>query len=152
MEFMQLLTPALCFAKIEGRSQKRIFETLAKDIADKHQDLSYSDIFDALSAREKLGSTALGDGVAIPHCRIDYEGTSIAAIVSLAEGIGFDAPDQKPVDLLVFLLVAGEANQEHLNTLATLAKALSQEANRQLLREAQSAEALCSTLANCINQ
>lgn len=151
MEFMQLLTPALCFAKIQGRSQKRIFETLAKEIADTHKDLSYADIFDALSAREKLGSTGLGEGVAIPHCRIDYEGSSIAAVVSLAEGIGFDAPDQKPVDLLVFLLVAGEANQEHLNTLATLAKALSEESNRHALRDAKTNDKLFSTLASCIS-
>ena len=151
MEFVQLLSPALCFAKIEGRSQKRIFETLAKKIAEQHPDLSYSDIFDALSAREKLGSTALGEGVAIPHCRISYGGPGIAAVVTLAEGIGFDSPDQKPVDLLVFLLVSGEANQSHLDALATLAKALSEEQNRLALRNARDKDALYSTLIAVID-
>lgn len=148
MNLAEMLTPALCFAKIEGRSQKRVFEVLSKKISDRHFNLSYSDIFDALSAREKLGSTGVGDGVAIPHCRLEHEGPSIAAIATLDEGIGFDALDQKPVDLLVFLLVSGDANQTHLDTLAGLAKMLSVEENRAALRKANSGEELRTTLLN----
>lgn len=144
MDLSQLLSPALCFPKIEGRSQKRVFEILSEEISARHQDLEYSDIFNALSARERLGSTGVGEGVAIPHCRIEHEGPGIAAIMTLSEGIGFDSPDQKSVDLLVFLLVSGDANQAHLDTLASLAKILSIEENRQALRAARDGNELCS--------
>ena len=151
MNLAEMLSPALCFSKIEGRSQKRVFEVLSKKISDRYLNLNYSDIFDALSAREKLGSTGIGEGVAIPHCRLEREGPSIAAIVTLDEGIGFEAPDQKPVDLLVFLLVSGEANQAHLDTLAGLAKVLSVEESREALRNAVSGEELRSTLLNSLS-
>lgn len=136
MDLSRILSPTLCFPKLEGRSQKRVFETIAKEISDQQDSLVYADIFDALSARERLGSTGLGEGVAIPHCRIDFEGDGIGAVMTLSEPIGFDSPDQKPVDILVFLMVSGDANQEHLDTLATLAKFLSEESNRTALRNA----------------
>ncbi len=135
MDLTEILSPALCFTKIEGRSRKRVFEVLSKNIAERHLNLDYATIFDALSDREKLGSTGIGEGVAIPHCRLEHDGPGIAAAVTLNDAIDFDAPDQKPVDLLVFLLVSGEANQAHLDTLASLASVLSKEENRQALRQ-----------------
>lgn len=151
MDLAEILSPALCFSKIEGRSQKRVFEVLSKKISDLQPDLEYADIFDALSAREKLGSTGIGEGVAIPHCRLEHNGAGIAAVATLDQGIGFDAPDQKPVDLLVFLLVSGDANQEHLDTLASLAKVLSVEENRKALRQAESSDELRRTLLDRIS-
>jgi len=135
MDFSQILEPALCFAQIKGRSQKRIFEIVSEKITEEHPHLDYSEVFDAFSSRERLGSTGLGDGVAIPHCRIQQDGASIAAAVTLEQPIDFDAPDQNPVDILVFLMVCGDAGQTHLDTLATLAKILSDAPNRQQLRE-----------------
>lgn len=151
MDLSQLLAPALCFTRIEGRSQKRIFEIIANKISENLDGLSYAEIFDALNARERLGSTALGEGVAIPHCRISYEGPGVAAAVTLDEPIDFDAPDQKPVDLLVFLLVSGDANQAHLDSLASLARVLSDETNRKTLRSAKDGFELYTTLNSKIS-
>lgn len=151
MDLSQLLSPALCFAQIEGGSQKRVFEFISKEISDRVEDLSYAEIFDALSARERLGSTGLGEGVAIPHCRLSHdEFAGTAAIVTLDKPIGFDAIDQKPVDLLVFLLVTGEANQAHLDLLAKLAKVLSESESRDALREARNGAELHSLLLSRI--
>jgi len=151
MDLTEMLSPALCFSKIEGRSRKRVFEVLSKNIAERHLNLSYSDIFDALNEREKLGSTGIGEGVAIPHCRLEHDGTGIAAAVTLSDGIDFDSPDQKPVNLLVFLLVSGDANQAHLDILANLARALSAEENRQTLLKAEDDITLYSTLLDQVS-
>lgn len=148
MDLSEILAPSLCFVNTEGRSQKRIFETIAEQISEQHSDLSYSEIFDALSARERLGSTGLGEGVAIPHCRLNYQGAGIAAVVALIEPVDWDAPDQKPVDLLVFLMVSGDANQAHLDTLANLARILSDEGNRSAMRKAKDGTELCKLLLN----
>lgn len=141
-----MLEPALCLTQIEGRSQKRIFETVSEKITAEHPSLDYAEVFDAFSSRERLGSTGLGHGVAIPHCRIEQEGGSIAAAVTLDQPIEFDAPDQKPVDILVFLMVCGDASQTHLDTLATLSRLLSEESNRRKLREAENDDALHNIL------
>lgn len=148
MDLSKILSPTLCFPKHEGRSQKRVFETIAEKISNQEESLDYADIFDALSARERLGSTGLGEGVAIPHCRIEYDGEALGAVMTLSEPIGFDSPDLKPVDILVFLMVSGDANQEHLDTLATLAKFLSEETHRTSLRNAQTSADLHSLVVS----
>ena len=99
-----------------------------------------------LQARERLGCTALGHGVAIPHCRIDNVTEIRSAIIKFDTGIEYDAPDNKPVDLIFALLVPQQANQEHLETLSELAKFLSNEENRVRLRDCQNAQALLDAL------
>jgi PTS system nitrogen regulatory IIA component len=84
-------------------------------------DYTEAEIFDSLVARERLGSTGLGDGVALPHGRLRGLKQPIAALVTLGKGIDFDAIDQQPVDLLYALLVPEESNDEHLKILAQLA-------------------------------
>ena len=93
-----------------------------------------------------MGCTALGHGVAIPHCRINNVTEIRSAIIKLTTGIDFDAPDDKPVDLIFALLVPQQADQEHLETLSELAQFLSDEKNRIRLRKCQGAQALLDTL------
>lgn len=141
----QLLTPARTLSRAPGSSKKKLFETLAELIAADRPELSQSDVFTQLVARERLGSTGLGGGIAIPHCRIPGCPEPIAALVSLEEPIDFDAPDDVAVDLLCVLLVPDQAHQEHLDILARIARLFSQPAFCEALRDAGDNQALFRT-------
>ncbi|MCX2982459.1 PTS fructose transporter subunit IIA [Halieaceae bacterium IMCC14734] len=134
------LARTLCHAP--GVSKKRLFETAAALIHEDQPHLEVSDIFAKFLAREKLGSTALGDGIAIPHCRIGNCQRALGTLITLADPIDFDAPDEQRIDVLFLLLVPEEAHQEHLNLLAGLARNLSSIDYRQGLRDAKDAAAL----------
>ena len=99
-------------------------------------------LFDALVSRERLGSTAFGDGVAIPHCRLPQVSGIQAALLTLAERVDFDAPDDAGVDLLCVLIVGEDSGDAHLKLLSTLASVLSDPANRAALRAETAAEGL----------
>lgn len=108
-------------------------EMLAKSLDD--DEVSEMDILDALINREKLGSTGLGHGVALPHGRIKGLRTPLAAIITLEEGVDFGSTDEQAVDLMTGLIVPENCEQEHLTILADLAKIFSQEKLRQAMRE-----------------
>lgn len=122
-----LLKPELTLCKAPGVSKKRLFETVASFISRQHPQLRDTDVYNGLLAREKLGSTALGNGIAIPHCRLSDCNTAIVALVTLEQGVDFDAPDGQPVDILFLLLVPEEAQQAHLDILAGLAQLLNED-------------------------
>lgn len=113
-------------------SKKRAFEQ-AGLLFENHQGLSRATVFDSLFARERLGSTALGQGVAVPHGRVKGLDKPLAAFVRLAQPVAFDAPDSQPVTLLLLLLVPETATQQHLDILAELAQLMSNKALRQAL-------------------
>lgn len=142
MPILSLLTPERVLQNIEGGSKKRIIELVSKIIAESDEALTAEAIFSGLIGRERLGSTGIGEGVAIPHCRLAGVNTAIGALVSLSEPIDFDAIDNRPVDLLFFLLVPEEACDDHLSTLGKLAEVFSQEELRSKLRETHSKEQL----------
>ena len=99
-------------------------------------------ITDSLFARERLGSTGLGHGVAIPHGRIKGLKQPLAAVFQLANPIGFDAPDEQPVQLMIFLLVPEAATQKHLEILSEIAELLSDSGLRDRMKAADQAAAL----------
>ena len=142
-----ILAPGRTLCHAPGTSKKRLFETIAKLISEDQPSLPYDDVLDHLIAREKLGSTGLGGGIAIPHCRIGNCDRPLGTLVSVEEPIDFDAPDDQAVDLLFVLLVPEEANQEHLDTLARIARVLSEADFCQQLRAAGDSEALYSLAA-----
>lgn len=109
--------------------------------------LSRSLVTDSLFSRERLGSTGLGHGVAIPHGRIKGLKSPMAAVIQLAQPIGFDAPDEQAVSLLIFLLVPEAATQKHLEILSEIAEMLS-DAN---LREKMAASSDAADLFGLIN-
>ncbi len=109
---------------IAATSKKRAFEEAGLLFENLHG-LSRSLVTDSLFSRERLGSTGLGHGVAIPHGRIKGLKSPMAAVLQLAQPIGFEAPDEQPVGLLVFLLVPEAATQKHLEILAEIAEMLS---------------------------
>lgn len=143
MPFMNdILTPGRTVSNVAGVSKKRLFETIARIFCDDQPSLEYEAVFSHLIAREKLGSTGLGKGIAIPHCRVDACPQPLGVLVTLRDGVDFDAPDDQPVDLLFALLVPGEAHQQHLDILASVARLFSQNDYCQALRAAQSDRAL----------
>lgn len=135
-DISDILSPGRTVFGAPGISKKRLFDTVAKIISEDQPALDYDDIFNHLVAREKLGSTGLGGGIAIPHCRAGSCPQPLGTLVTLADPIDFDAPDGQPVDLLFVLLVPEEAHQEHLDILAQLARLFSRREFCQSLRGA----------------
>ena len=109
---------------VKATSKKRAFEEAGLLFEQLHN-FSRAIITDSLFARERLGSTSLGHGVAIPHGRVKGIKSPMAALFRLAKPIVFDAPDEQPVGLLIFLLVPEAATQKHLEILAEIAEMLS---------------------------
>lgn len=122
MELQNILTPELTFCNIQGVSKKRLLETSADLIAEKVPSVDANQIYNALIAREQLGSTGLGNGIAIPHCRVPKCQKTIGCLIKLETGIDFDAIDGKPVDLLFYLLVPENTIEGHLEVLRNLAE------------------------------
>ncbi len=108
----------------ESTSKKRVFERVGL-LFENNQQIGRSQVFDSLFAREKLGSTGLGQGVAIPHGRIAKLRDATAAFVMTSHPIPFDAPDGLPVNLIFVLLVPERANDFHLQILGELAQMFS---------------------------
>ena len=138
----KLLTPGRTVCRAPGVSKKRLFETAARIISNDQLSLPYDAIFSHLIAREKLGSTGLGSGIAIPHCRIGNCTHAMGALITLESPIQFDAPDGVGVDILFVLLVPEEAEQQHLDILASIAGLFSQPDYCTQLRAATDAQAL----------
>jgi PTS system nitrogen regulatory IIA component len=149
MNLQNILSPELTFCNIPGGSKKRLLATAAELIASKVPQVNATQIYDALIAREQLGSTGLGDGIAIPHCRIPRCQNTIGCLVKLAEPVDFDAIDNKPVDLLFFLLVPENTLAGHLEALRTLAENFSNPEFCKRLRSATTdAELYAAALAD----
>ncbi|MFM9879800.1 MAG: PTS sugar transporter subunit IIA [Burkholderiaceae bacterium] len=131
---------------VEASSKKRAFEEAGLLFENLHG-LSRALVTDSLFARERLGSTGLGHGVAIPHGRIKGLKTPMAAVFQLADQIGFDAPDEMPVGLLIFLLVPEAATHKHLEILSEIAELLSDAGLREKIKGSASAHELHTLIA-----
>ncbi len=125
MQISEILSEERILCNVDTASKKSALEELAKLIANADPSLTYTEIFTCLIAREKLGSTGLGNGIAIPHGRLQHSTKTIAAFLQLRHGIDYDAADQKPVDLIFALLVPENSTDEHLQILSKLAEMFS---------------------------
>ena len=124
-------------------SKKRILEQAARLlVVEGDEEPTVEQVFERLLERERLGSTGLAGGVALPHARIPQLNDTRGAFLRLAEAVEFDALDGEPVDLVFALLVPEDANEEHLQLLAHLAGRFNDAALRQHLRDAEADEAL----------
>ena len=128
-------------------SKKRVFERAAQAMG-AALNLSSDNIYRALLAREKLGSTAIGEGIAIPHCRINECAEAAGCLVTLQEPIDFGSIDGRDVDVIFVLLVPEEATQAHLNLLAALARSFSNAELRNRVRQTLDPEELRQLLLN----
>jgi PTS system nitrogen regulatory IIA component len=120
----KILLPGNILLDTESTSKKRVFERVGL-LFENNQQIARSQVFDSLFARERLGSTGLGQGVAIPHGRIAKLRDATAAFVMTSNPIPFDAPDGQPVNLIFVLLVPERANDLHLQILGELAQMFS---------------------------
>ncbi len=148
MAIADLLTPERVVSKADITSKKRALEYLSALIADTCPDLDRGEIFASLLSREKLGSTGLGNHVALPHGRIPHRHPAVGAFVTAAQPIDFDAIDDQPVDLLFALVVPEESTDEHLLILAQLAEMFRDEGFCGRLREAGDGGALMKLFAD----
>ncbi len=142
-----ILSAAQVLVQVDVSSKKRAFEEAGLLFENLHG-LSRALVTDSLFSRERLGSTGLGHGVAIPHGRIKGLKSPMAAVFQLGRPIGFEAPDELPVDLMIFLLVPEAATQKHLEILSEIAEMLSDSVLRQQLSATTDATALHQLIVN----
>lgn len=147
MNISDIITPERVVSNVLANSKKRALETISELIAT-HSSvmLDANNIFDSLIARERLGTTAIDHGVAIPHGRIKNTSETIGAFVQFTNGIDCDAMDHQPVYLMFALLVPEESTEEHLQLLARLAKMFDDASLREKLVSAADSEALYELL------
>jgi PTS system nitrogen regulatory IIA component len=153
MQIQSLLTPERTRSGLEASGKRSALELLAQTIAQDISGIDADDLLRRFLARERLGSTGVGHGIAIPHCRVSISagaagGDAIGALITLSQPIEFDAIDAEPVDILFAMLVPEEAHDEHLKNLAALAGALTRSEFRDRLRSADSNSELYNAAIN----
>ena len=137
----KLLNPSHVLVDLQVSSKKRLFEQ-AGLLFENQDGIARSVVFESLFARERLGSTGLGQGVAIPHGRIKGLKEAQGALLRLAQPVPFDAPDGQPVGLAFVLLVPEKATEKHLQILSELAQMFSDRSLREAMAHAPDAAAL----------
>jgi len=136
MELSTILRPECTTCATPG-SKKKVLELISDIASAQYPTLSSQEIFESLLAREKMGSTGIGNGIAIPHGRLNSIESPIAVLVKCDEAISFDAIDKQPVDILFALLVPSDQCQQHLSTLAAMAEKLNDKQVLKQLRKSQ---------------
>ncbi len=147
-----ILTPGRSLVNVPGGSKKRVLEQIANLIGKEVPELETQQVFESLVAREKLGSTGFGNGIAIPHCRLKGCASPVSALLHLDAPIDFDAIDGAPVDLLFVLLVPEAATDAHLELLRQIASMLDRKDVRDRLRAADSSTALYQVVLDAQNE
>jgi PTS system nitrogen regulatory IIA component len=142
MDIESILSSDCVLYKQQSNSKKRVLENIASHLCDHNPVLDPGNVFSALIARERLGSTGIGQGIAIPHCRIEGCTKTLGVLVTLETPVDFDAIDNEPVDIIFVLVVPADNNQEHLKTLAALAEIFSNKERLTKIRESKNADEL----------
>jgi PTS system nitrogen regulatory IIA component len=152
MKLKEITNNELIKCHIEVASKKMLLELVSQLFSNVLHIEADNQLFDDFIAREKLGSTALGHGVAIPHIRSKVTATPMLAILQLQSSIDFDAEDHRPVDIIFALVVPHDANNEHLQLLAECSSILVQQENRKLIRAATEPQDIMRVIENnCLN-
>ncbi|MBL4607869.1 MAG: PTS IIA-like nitrogen regulatory protein PtsN [Pseudomonadales bacterium] len=142
MFIREILQPERVLHAVKSNSKKRLLEKIAQQFNDINPNLNQNELFDAFIQRERLGSTGIGEGVGLPHCRISHCKRTMGMLVLLDKGVDYDAIDGNSVDLVFALIVPEESNQEHLNTLKEIASAFHSKDFRDALRNSHNANEL----------
>lgn len=146
MDIENLVTLNSIRCDIEARSKKHALDLLSELLAEASNVLTPSEIFDSLIQRERLGCTALGGAVAVPHGRITGIESSLGAFLRLSEPVDFDAADGEPVDLIFGLLIPEDCGELELGKLKELTTSLSEPRFQQKLREAKDVEEIFTVI------
>ena len=142
-----LLTVDRVLYDIPISSKKRLLEELALLLSKDNMSLNKDTVFRILTERERLGSTGIGGGIALPHGRLNGISQCVAAVIRIRDPLDFDSLDEQPVYLAIALLVPADASKQHLQVLASLARLFSETKHRQRILKAQDAKALYEMLA-----
>ncbi len=151
MELSHLITPKAIMAQVRASSKKKVLQQLSAHAAEL-TGVKETVILNALLEREKLGSTGVGHGVAIPHARLDAIDCVYGVFARLAESVDFDSVDDHPVDLVFLLLAPKDASVDHLKALHRVSRLLREKQLRTKLRGANDAGALYALLTNAGEQ
>ena len=143
-----LLSPARILAGVRINSKKRLFEQISTTFTKKSPDLNFREIFESICAREHLGSTALGNGIAVPHGRIDGTEEVQALFLQLIKPLPFDAEDGKPVDLIFALIMPSECTVGHKKLLSDIVERFSEPELLEQLRGAADAKEIWELLSS----
>ncbi len=141
MQLSEVLSLDCTKSAVQCSSKKRALEIIS-EIAASHTGQNSTELFECMLSREKMGSTGIGNGIAIPHARMSSSDNAVAVLLQCEEPIEFDSIDNRPVDLLFALLVPEEQCKEHLKTLSSMAERLNDKQILKQLRKAQSDEEL----------
>ena len=145
MTISALLSPQRIFLDVEISSKKKLLELIANIVADQTR-LAESSIYNKLLTRERLGSTGLGQGFAVPHARLENLDETMGCFFRLKYPVNFEAPDNQPVDLLFTIIIPEEATDEHLLILSSLASIFSQAEVCAAIRDATSRDEIAQII------
>jgi PTS system nitrogen regulatory IIA component len=135
MTLQDILTLDCTQCAVPASSKKRILEQICLLAAEKMGNCSASDLLDSILNREKMGSTGIGNGIAIPHGRLSNTDKAMAVLLTTEQAIDFDAIDNKAVDIFICLFVPQDSTQEHLNTLQSIAQLFSDRKTAKQVRK-----------------
>ncbi len=147
MQISEVLSLDCTKSAVQCSSKKRALEIISQ-IAAEHSGQNSTELFESMLSREKMGSTGIGNGIAIPHARMFSSDEAIAVLIQCQEPIEFDAIDNRPVDLLFALLVPDAQCKEHLKTLSSMAERLNDKKILKQLRHAESDQELFNIMIN----
>ncbi|MCH9770688.1 MAG: PTS sugar transporter subunit IIA [Gammaproteobacteria bacterium] len=143
MKLKDTMHPTLARCNLSFSNKKQALEQISRIASAADSNVRYQDILDRLLQRERLGSTAIGHGIAIPHAQIEGLYQPICTVLTLSQAINFSGDDEaQAVDLIFGLLIPKDGNAEHLNILAELSEKLQNKNFRQTLREAKTNQEL----------
>ncbi|MBV1931861.1 MAG: PTS IIA-like nitrogen regulatory protein PtsN [Porticoccaceae bacterium] len=145
MNITEVLTPERTCCNMPGISKKRVLEYISTFLAEKTDFIDADTVYQGLLTRERLGSTGIGEGIAIPHCRLPGCQKITGVLLKLETPVDFDANDDAEVDLIFALIVPDEQNDEHLQALASIAELMQSDEVRQKLRNCRSNDTLYQT-------
>ncbi|KDO13885.1 PTS IIA-like nitrogen regulatory protein PtsN [Vibrio metoecus] len=147
MQLSEVLSLDCTKSAVQCSSKKRALEIIS-EIAALHTGQNATELFECMLSREKMGSTGIGNGIAIPHARMSDSEKAVAVLLQCEEPIEFDSIDNRPVDLLFALLVPEDQCKEHLKTLACMAERLNDKQILKQLRNAESDQELFNIMVN----
>jgi PTS system nitrogen regulatory IIA component len=142
MKLQDILTLDCTLCAIKGTSKKKLLEIISKTAAKKFDNIDTHQLFESLMAREKVGSTGIGNGIAIPHGRLTNTSQVIAVLLTSEQAVEFDAIDNRAVDIIIALFVPEENCQQHLDTLQSIAQIFSTKQFAKQIRKCKDSQEL----------
>jgi nitrogen PTS system EIIA component len=151
MKLTELISENCTLCAVSANSKKRVLELLCEKAAESFDNFNTYTLLESLMAREKMGSTGIGNGIAIPHGRLAQSNKVLAVIATTQSPIEFDAIDNRPVDIFIALFVPEENCQQHLSTLQSIAQIFSDKQICKQVRKCQTSTELFNLLKNTNN-